>query len=68
MLTSPNRQQQLLACRRALTDVAVARQILAKNPIVAIGGFTVVMAAAAAGNFLDRLFTPQIEIDPLLPF
>jgi hypothetical protein len=68
LLTSPDRQKQLLGCRRALSDVTVARQIVAKHPTAAFGGFTMVMAAAAARNFLDRLFTPQIEIDPLLPF
>ena len=55
LMNLPSHQQKLSLCRRELTRISVARQLLEKDPLVALGGLTMLLAAAAIAIISDGL-------------
>lgn len=65
---SPEQQKEIINCRRKIERSTIARQILNKNPVVAFGGLTMLMAAAAAAATINDLLAEQVETDPSRKF
>ncbi|HZL29544.1 MAG TPA: hypothetical protein VFC54_00600 [Pseudolabrys sp.] len=65
---SPEQQKDVLACRRKVERSIIARQILDKNPVVAFGGLTMLMAAATVAMAINNLLGEQFGTDPSRKF
>jgi hypothetical protein len=56
---SPERQNRLFLLRRELARISVAKQMLEKDPVIALGGLTMILAAATIAIIAEGLFSQR---------
>jgi hypothetical protein len=62
MRDSAGQQEKLLICQRKTARLVLARQILDKSPLLAFGGLTMLMAAAATAATINSRFSRKVGV------